>query len=218
MPDGDIVEEAEELLRDVEEDAAALRAEAHRTGWFRLDYAIVVALGLLFGAYFLGYFVFGVDLDALKTWGYPGIFFLAMSGSATVVLPTPSNIAIFSGGIVLDPILGIPAPICVGVIAGLGDAIGEFSGYALGLAGADVVRRQRIYDTFERWMRRRGMLTIFLLCTFPNPFFDLAGAAAGATRMPPGRFFLAALGGKVIKDVFLAYGGSFSFDLVQDLV
>jgi uncharacterized membrane protein YdjX (TVP38/TMEM64 family) len=59
------------------------------------------------------------------------------------------------------------------------------------------------------------MLTLFRLSTFPNPFFDLAGAAAGATRMPPGKFFIAALGGKIVKDVFLAYGGSFSIDAVR---
>ena len=67
-------------------------------------------------------------------------------------------------------------------------------------------------------MRRRGMLTIFLLSTFPNTLFDQAGAAAGATRMPAHRFFSATLGGKIIKDLFLAYGGSFSIGLLSDLV
>jgi membrane protein DedA with SNARE-associated domain len=42
------------------------------------------------------------------------------------------------------------------------------------------------------------------------------GAAAGSSRMPARRFFVAALGGKIIKDLFLAYGGSFSASLVED--
>jgi uncharacterized membrane protein YdjX (TVP38/TMEM64 family) len=67
-------------------------------------------------------------------------------------------------------------------------------------------------------MNRNGMLTIFLLSTFPNPLFDLAGAAAGATRMPARRFFVSTLAGKIVKDLFLAYGGSFSFGVASGMV
>jgi membrane protein YqaA with SNARE-associated domain len=183
----------------------------------RPEYVVLAALGLLAGFYLVAYFVLGVSLDRLKDYGYLGVFLIAMAGSATIVLPTPSSVAIFGGAIVLDPVLGIPAPLLVGLVAGLGDAIGEFSGYALGYAGTDLVRRQRLYATFERWMNARGMITIFLLCTFPNPFFDIAGAAAGAARMPAKRFFLATLGGKIVKDLFLAYGGSFSVGIAQGL-
>jgi uncharacterized membrane protein YdjX (TVP38/TMEM64 family) len=203
-------------IDSLEDEAAALRAESRHRGWFRLEYAILSGLGILFASYAFAFFVFGLDLDALKDWGYLGIFFIAMAGSATIVLPTPSTVAIFGGGIVLDPVAGIPAPLMVGLVAGLGDAIGEFSGYGLGYASADALRNRRIYATFEGWMRRNGVLTIFLLSTFPNPFFDVVGAAAGSSRMPARKFFLATLGGKIIKDVFLAYGGSFSASLVED--
>ncbi len=157
-------------------------------------------------------------MERLKDWGYLGIFLIAMAGSATIVLPTPSTVAIFGGAVVLDPVFGIPSPLLVGLIAGLGDALGEFSGYGLGFAGADLVRHQRLYRTFERWMNVNGFATIFLLCTFPNPLFDIAGAAAGASRMRPAKFFLATLGGKIVKDLFLAYGGTFSIGLVRDLM
>jgi uncharacterized membrane protein YdjX (TVP38/TMEM64 family) len=106
----------------------------------------------------------------------------------------------------------------VGLVAGLGDAIGEFSGYGLGYAGTDLLRQRRIYRTFESWMHRNGILTIFALSTFPNPFFDLVGAAAGGARMPPLRFFLPCLAGKVVKDLILAYGGSFSVGFLSDVV
>jgi uncharacterized membrane protein YdjX (TVP38/TMEM64 family) len=202
----------------VDEDIDALRDEARYRGWFRLEYAIFAGLAVLAACYVVAYFVIGVDLDGLKDWGYLGIFFIAMAGSATIVLPTPSSVAIFGGGIVLDPVLGIPAPLLVGIVAGLGDAIGEFSGYGLGYAGADALRNRRVYLTFEGWMHRHGMLTIFALSTFPNPFFDLVGAAAGSARMPARRFFLACLGGKIVKDLFLAYGGSFSAGLLEDLL
>jgi membrane protein YqaA with SNARE-associated domain len=210
------IEDIEETVEAVEEDAAALRAEARRTGWFRVEHIFFALVAAFLAAYFLAYVVIGVDFDKLRDWGYLGIFFIAMAGSATIVLPTPSNVAIFGSSAVLDPVFGIPAPIMVGLVAGLGDAIGEFSGYGLGYAGTDLVKHQKVYATFERWMRRRGMLTIFLLSTFPNPTFDLVGAAAGASRMQPGRFFAATLGGKIVKDTFLAYGGSFSIGLLSD--
>lgn len=192
-----------------------LREESTRRGWFRLEYAILASLALLFTGYAIAYFVLDVDLDSLKDWGYLGIFFIAMAGSATIILPTPSSVAIFGGAIVLDPVLGIPAPLMVGLVAGLGDAIGEFSGYGLGFASKDMLRNQRMYSVFEGWMGRNGSLTIFLLSTFPNPFFDIAGAAAGAARMPARRFFVATLAGKIVKDLFLAYGGSFSAGVVE---
>jgi uncharacterized membrane protein YdjX (TVP38/TMEM64 family) len=214
----DPIDTPEELVEELlEEKGALLEVSAHR-GWLRLEYAIFVGLCLLFSAYALAYFVFDVDLEQLKDWGYIGVFLIAMAGSATIVLPTPSTVAIFGSGAVLDPVLGIPAPLLVGLVAGLGDTLGEFSGYGLGYAGTDLIKRQRMYGVFEGWMRRNGMLTVFLLCTFPNPFFDIAGAAAGASRMPPKRFFIATLGGKIVKDLFLAYGGSFSVSLLRDVL
>jgi membrane protein YqaA with SNARE-associated domain len=183
----------------------------------RLEVLILGALVLLLLGYVLAYFVFDVDLNRLKQYGYAGIFLIAMAGSATIVLPTPSSVAIFGSSAVLDPVLGIPTALLVGVVAGLGDSLGEFSGYGLGFVGTDVIRRRRVYRTFERWMARNGMLTVFLLCTFPNPLFDVAGAAAGASRMPAVRFFLATFGGKIVKNLFLAYGGEFSIGFFTDL-
>jgi membrane protein YqaA with SNARE-associated domain len=207
----------EEVVEEIAEEVEALQAESVRILGFRLEYLIFGGLAVLFAAYVVAYLIFDVNLDRLKDWGYLGVFFIAMAGSATIVLPTPSSVAIFGGAIVLDPFLGIPAPIMVGLVAGLGDAIGEFSGYGLGYAGTDLLRQRAIYRTFEGWMHRNGVLTIFFLSTFPNPFFDLVGAAAGGARMPPHRFFLSCLAGKIVKDLILAYGGSFSFSFLRDV-
>lgn len=203
-------------LEELAEAREELQVVAIRRGWFRIEHAILAALVLLFAAYAAAYFVFDVDLESLRRFGYFGIFLIAMAGAATIVLPTPSTVAIFSGGVLLEPVLGLPAPLLVAMVAALGEAIGEFSGYGLGYVSQDFVRQRRVYRTFEGWMRKRGMLTIFLLCTFPNPFFDVAGAAAGAAGMAPRRFFVATLGGKFVKDLFLAYGGTFSIGLIAD--
>jgi uncharacterized membrane protein YdjX (TVP38/TMEM64 family) len=209
-----VFEEVEERIEELTGAREEIQVASIRRGWFRLEHAILLALVLMFTAYAVAYFIFDVNLESLRKLGYIGIFLIAMAGAATIVLPTPSTVAIFSGGVLLDPIFGIPAPLLVAIVAALGEAIGEFSGYGLGFASTDLVKQRRVYRKFEGWMRKRGMLTIFLLCTFPNPFFDIAGAAAGATRMAPRRFFIATLGGKFVKDLFLAFGGSFSIGLI----
>jgi membrane protein YqaA with SNARE-associated domain len=210
----DTFEALEDATAAVEDDVETLLYASRRSGWLRVEYLLLGLVLAFFGIYALAYFILNVDVDQLRGWGYLGIFLVAMSGSATIVLPTPSTVAIFGSTALVDPVFGIPAPLLVGLVAGLGDALGEFSGYGLGFAGTDLIKHQKVYATFERWMHANGMLTIFLLCTFPNPLFDLAGAAAGAARMPPLRFFFATLGGKIIKDLFLAYGGSFSIGLL----
>ncbi len=218
-PDDDLPHSGlEEIVEDADQEITALQAVSVRILGFRLDYLIFIGLFLLFAIYVIAYFVLDIDLDRLQDWGYVGVFFIAMAASATIVLPTPSSVAIFGGAIVLDPVLGVPTPIMVGLVAGLGDAIGEFSGYGLGYAGTDLLRQRHIYRTFEGWMHRNGILTIFFLSTFPNPFFDLVGAAAGGARMPALRFFFACLAGKIVKDLILAYGGTFSAGFLSDVV
>src|SRR5690606_19858761 len=127
-PDYRIEEETEALAAGT----TAVRAASKRLGWVRVEHAILIGLVLLFAAYVIAYFAFDLSFSDLRRWGYIGVFFIALAGAATIILPTPSMVAIFSGGAVLDPVLGIPAPLLVALVAGLGEALGEFSGYALG--------------------------------------------------------------------------------------
>jgi uncharacterized membrane protein YdjX (TVP38/TMEM64 family) len=57
-----------------------------------------------------------------------------------------------------------------------------------------------------------------VLSAIPNPFFDLAGIAAGASGFPGKRFFLAAWIGKTIKDVTIALAGCYSLPLFTDAI
>ena len=53
------------------------------------------------------------------------------------------------------------------------------------------------------------MLMIVVLAFIPGPGLDLAGIAAGATRMPFRRFLLACLAGKVLRFIAVAWAGHF---------
>ena len=146
-----------------------------------------------------------------ERYGYLGVFVTTLVGSATVVLPVPALAIVYVGGSIWNPLL-------VGLVAGLGDATGEATAYLAGYAGQGLIENMSLYRRFEDWMRRRGFLTIFILSAIPNPFFDLAGVAAGASRFPGKRFFLAAWIGKTIKDLAIAFAGYYSLPFFTDSV
>ena len=66
-------------------------------------------------------------------------------------------------------------------------------------------------------MRRYGASPRFVLAAIPNPFFDLAGMAAGALRMPLLPFLFWCLLGKSIKMLFFAYTGAYSIEWLSKL-
>jgi uncharacterized membrane protein YdjX (TVP38/TMEM64 family) len=138
-----------------------------------------------------------------ERYGYLGVFVTTLAGSATVVLPVPGLAVVYLAGSLWNPV-------AVGLVAGLGDALGEATGYLAGYAGQGLVEELGLYKRFERWMRRNGFLTILFLSAIPNPFFDLAGLAAGASGFSGRRFFLAAWVGKTVKDVGFALAGFYS--------
>ena len=192
-------------------------SEQGRFAW-RLEYTLLIGVSLLMTVFALAFFYFGADTSNLKSWGYAGVFLINVVGSASILLPSPAVASVFGGGALLDDLLGVPAFIWVGLIAGLGEALGEFSGYAAGYGGRIVFENRPEYERIHRWMERHGMLSMFLLSIFPNPLFDLAGVAAGAVRMPIRSFFLAVLSGKVIKDTYLAAIGGLGVDVIVRLV
>lgn len=141
--------------------------------------------------------------EQLAAYGYPGIFLLALLAYATVLLPAPGVAVVFTMGAVFHP-LG------VALAAGAGAALGEMSGYLAGFSGQAVIERVEIYDRLSNWMRRNGPLTVLILSAIPNPFFDIAGVAAGALKMPLRRFLFWCWIGETIKMTLFAYAGSFS--------
>ena len=56
-------------------------------------------------------------------------------------------------------------------------------------------------------MSRYGMPTLYILSAIPNPFFEVAGWTAGATRFPFWKFMLSVGTGKVTRGLMLAYVG-----------
>jgi membrane protein YqaA with SNARE-associated domain len=178
--------------------------------WFtpkrRLTIARILALIVVIA---LSLFVYSIRDRAseLAIYGYPGIFILSFLAYATVLLPAPGVAVVFTMGSIFNP-LG------VALAAGSGAALGELSGYLAGFSGQAVIERADIYDRLTAWMKRNGSLTVLVLAAIPNPFFDLAGVAAGSLKMHVLRFLFWCWIGELIKMSIFAFAGAKSFDIL----
>jgi uncharacterized membrane protein YdjX (TVP38/TMEM64 family) len=152
-----------------------------------------------------------LDVAWFRALGYAGVFLMALIGSSTVLLPIPHLAFTFTMGAVLNPWL-------VGLSAGVGDALGEITGYMAGYAVEDVVDQHKLYIQLKAYMERNGDLTIFVLSLFPVPFFDLAAMAGGLVGYPLWRFMLATWTGKTIKACVAAWAGYRGVAWVADLL
>lgn len=145
----------------------------------------------------------------LARYGYAGIFLGTFLSSASIVLPLPGPVLTMLGGVLLNPFL-------VGLVAGVAEALAELTGYAAGVAGRNIIQRNRFLTRIECWMRRHGTLTVLVVCIIPNPFVDFIGLTAGASRFPVWRFLGAAWVGKTIKSVATAYVGAWGLARLLD--
>ena len=172
----------------------------------RLTLARILALFVVIA---LSVFVFSIrdQAEQLAIYGYPGIFVISFLAYATVLLPAPGVAVVFTMGSVFNPI-------GVAIAAGTGAALGELTGYLAGFSGQAVVERVEIYNRLTFWMKRNGSLTILVLAAIPNPFFDLAGVAAGSLKMHVVRFFIWCWIGETIKMAIFAFAGARSLDFL----
>jgi membrane protein YqaA with SNARE-associated domain len=170
----------------------------------RLTLARIMALLVVVG---LSIFVYSIrdQAEQLAIYGYPGIFLLSFLAYATVLLPAPGVWVVFTMGSVFNPI-------GVAIAAGAGAALGELSGYLAGFSGQAVIERVDIYERLTAWMQKNGSLTILALAAIPNPFFDLAGVAAGSLRMHILRFLFWCWIGETIKMAIFAFAGAKSLE------
>jgi len=143
-----------------------------------------------------------------EQFGYLGVFVISFVGSVSVIFPIPYTIVIFFLGGVLDPFF-------VAISGGLGAALGEFSGYALGYYGRAVVNkeRQRKMGYMVKLFDKYGPAAIFIFALTPLPD-DLLFIPLGVMRYPFVKAFVPSLLGKTLMTFILAYSGQQSIDLI----
>ncbi len=153
-------------------------------------------------------FYFNGQLKQLEAWGYAGVFLVSLISAATVLLPAPGWVSVMAMATVLNPYL-------VGIVAGLGSGIGEITGYLAGDGAAKiVVSDEKTYGRYRGLILKYDIPAVFLLAFLPNPFFDVAGIAAGSVEMPLPKFLAACIAGRILRYVLLAYLGAFTAGLM----
>jgi membrane protein YqaA with SNARE-associated domain len=141
--------------------------------------------------------------------GYPGIFLIALLANATVLLPAPGVAVIYAMGAIFNP-LG------VALAAGTGGALGELSGYLAGFSGQAVIEQTDVYERVKPWVDKYGGWAILVLSAIPNPFFDIAGIAAGIAKMRLRTFLFFVWIGQLIKMGAFAFAGKYSVHLFSN--
>jgi membrane protein DedA with SNARE-associated domain len=167
----------------------------------------------LFGVVALTVYISSVrdQVKQFAAFGYPGIFLIALLANATILLPAPGVAIIYAMGAIFNPL-------AVGLAAGTGGAIGELSGYLAGFSGQAVVERMDIYNRIKPLVDKYGGWAILVLSAIPNPFFDIAGIAAGIAKMPIQNFLLFTWIGQLIKMSLFALAGHYSITLITNFM
>ena len=141
-------------------------------------------------------------LDQIAHLGYVGCFFINILASGTLVMPGFGMILTFTLGGVLNPAL-------VGVVAGIGEAIGAIGAYFTGYGGRVLFRGtgNSFYLRFSRLVARHGSKAVFFMASLFNPIYYPFAVFLGMLRFGWVRFFLLTWAGRTVKNVMLAYLG-----------
>jgi len=145
-------------------------------------------------------------------YGYFGIFLISLIGSLSIIFPIPYTLVIYLSGSFLNPVL-------IGISSGIGSAVGEFSGYALGYYGRHVIseERKRKIDFAMKIFNRHGMIVVILFAILPLPD-DLLFIPLGMARYSLNKVLLPCFIGKTIMSYVLAAAGQLSIGFVKDFL
>lgn len=139
--------------------------------------------------------------------GYVILFLLVLGLSAVLFLPVPVFTVVIAASSVLDPFW-------VGLVAGIGSAIGELSGYFAGVIGEHALEKKEgpFYKQSKEMFKKYGFWGIVAVTISPITLIDLMGIIAGALRYGWKKFLLAALIGKIPRYMIVAYAGKKAMD------
>ena len=156
--------------------------------------------------------------------GLVGFFVASIIANASIILPIPIDLVVFgySAYLGLHPAgADLLYPFILGLVVGTGAAIGEMSGYFIGLAGIKSFEKMKKseVENIEKLKRKvsdAGMPIIAFFAFTPLPF-DAIGLAAGLIKYSPKKFFIGCWLGKVPRYIIIAYAGLFGMQFVKVL-
>jgi membrane protein YqaA with SNARE-associated domain len=171
--------------------------------WLQRNFLALIMFLLALGIT-IALFVFKNEIIKLGNYGYLGTFLISLFTNATIILPMPSILIIIPLGATFNPLY-------IGLAAGIGGAIGEMTAYVAGYSGSSIWRDNPNYIKAVAWLKKWGMLIVFIFSVSPMPI-DIMGLAAGNLRLPAWKFFLPCWLGKTIKYIVMAYAGYWGWE------
>ena len=134
------------------------KRQLSKARWYLIPLALLLVSGIV-----ASFVLFRHRIADLQHYGYLGVFVISFLASATVIAFIPSVPTVFALGGILNPFF-------VGLAAGIGEAIGEFTGYLAGRTGhaffikggfQGVANSKGVYPGLQKWVKTRGSLALF---------------------------------------------------------
>ena len=143
--------------------------------------------------------------------GYLGVFGFSMLASALLFIPSGRGAVMIAAALVLNPL-------AVALLTGVGGALGEITGYALGRSSRAVIKK----GTGPGWLTRRAekhmALSLLAISIIPNPFVDAVGIIAGRLGYPVRRFLVYSIIGKVVQSIVIVYVALWNISLISSWI
>lgn len=157
-------------------------------------------------------------MNLAQQYGYFGIFLISLIGALSVFFPIPYTVVIFTLGGLKVGEAWVFEPLWIAVAAGTGSAVGELSGYLLGLGGRKVIsgKYKRRMELLVKFFNKFGPVAIFLFALTPLPD-DLLFIPLGVMRYSIVKTLVPAFIGKFFMNLIVAYSGRFSIQILKDI-
>jgi membrane protein YqaA with SNARE-associated domain len=189
-----------EINKPIKEVVASKKSSkwVYALGIFGIVITILMAVAII---------IYKDEVRDLQNYGYFGAFFISLLGGATIIVPVPMLLIVFTLGGVM------PYPWLVAIFAALGEVVGAMTIYATGRGAGHAIsqskhtRVQKYYDKLLNLIRKRGTITLLIVTSIVNPFFYPAAFAAGALKFGLKKYIPIVLVGKLIKSFTVVYAG-----------
>lgn len=157
-------------------------------------------------------------MNLAHQYGYFGIFLISIIGAVSIFFPIPYTVVIFTLGGLKVGENWLFEPVWIAVAAGIGSAVGEFSGYLLGLGGRKAIsgKYKKKMELLVKVFNKYGPFAIFLFALTPLPD-DLLFIPLGVMRYSVIRALIPALIGKFCMNLIVAYSGRLSIQILKDI-
>jgi membrane protein YqaA with SNARE-associated domain len=154
-----------------------------------------------------------------KQCGYIGVLVISLAGALSIFVPVPDTIAVFTLAGLKAGASWVFEPLLLALAAAIGGAIGNLSGYLLGLSSGKAItgRFRKNVDFLAKILNRFGALAIFAFALTPLPD-DLVFIPLGVRRYNPIKAVVSAMMGKFLFCLTVAYGARLSIGIIVDML